>query len=181
MPKSTRQTFKQGQKVVICTSRGGTYGLPNWVQAEVTNPEPKICPNKVSYHYCHSSCKPVPDPRYVDIVRLDRDGKMLTDSWSKKTVRNMRNVIMDRDEAQPMLEEIARRAAKRVHNNTKRQAISTARQRIDRAAVPMAKALKKIQLTLSRESVAMDEIDVAASIAADALALLKVPKKEKED
>ena len=170
-----RQVFKRGQKVFTCTVRAGKYNLATWIPAKVTNPEPKVCPSKtITYHVCYSSrCKPVPDSRFVDIVKLDREGKRITNGWGKRQVRNVRSVILSEEEAQPVLIEITARKVYQKRTTIKRGATVTVQHRMEKAAVPMAKALKRIAIGRFTSATG------AASIAVEVLELLKVPKKNK--
>ncbi len=167
-------------------SKGSKYGgLASWGKAVVVQYPAKECQNArgFGYHHCNpkvkkgefGACRVATDPTRVKIHRLDRNGEKQTGVWAQETINNTRTKVLTFEEGQPIMDDLAQRYIERDQAFKVRSARNSAQYRIDKAAIPMVKALKRIargRFTSAPE---------AASIAAEVLELVKAPPKKEEE
>ncbi len=189
---SKRQVFKRGQKVFICTSRGSKSSLAIWSRAVVVQYPAKECQKArgFGYHHCNpkatdpiSACRVETDLARVKICQLNRDGKEESGVWAQKTINNTRSKVLTLEEGEPIMEELAQRRVQRDQAFKMRSARSTVQHRMEKAAVPMAKALKKIQVRFRDDKTPIlgyAHVNELRQIATDVLELLKAPKKTED-
>ena len=184
MVKSKRQTFEKGDIVFLCISRGSNNYLPSWMKAVVVQYPAEEClrARGFGYHRCDpkiktglGECNIGTDPTRVKIHRLDRNGKKSEGAWSRETINNTRSKILTLEEGEPIMAELAVRKTEQEKRYKERTMRHQAERRLDKAAEPMAEALRRIERGQFKSAAE------ASSIAATVLDLLEPPKEEEDE